>query len=95
MVWTRGHQHGAHGHQVACKDSMRHPQVTHAMSMLTVSGKILRVKHRSRLKKTTKASFRATYFLIKKKKAFLYGEVFNEAMMKIAKTMLKEGNYRL
>lgn len=61
----------------------------------TVSGKILQVKHRSRLKKQPKPRLGATHFLIKKKKAFLYGEVFNEAMRTIAKTMLKDRKYRL
>lgn len=38
----------------------------------------------------TEASFRATDFLIKKKKAFSDGEVFKEAMMIIANTVLKD-----
>uniref|UniRef100_A0A8C2JL02 DUF4371 domain-containing protein n=1 Tax=Cyprinus carpio TaxID=7962 RepID=A0A8C2JL02_CYPCA len=43
--------------------------------------------------KATEASFRATHFLIKKKKAFSDGEVFKEAMMIIAKTVLKDEKY--
>ncbi|CAI5638895.1 unnamed protein product [Oreochromis niloticus] len=43
--------------------------------------------------KATEASFRATHFMIKKKKAFLDGEVFKEAMMIIAKTVLKDEKY--
>lgn len=40
--------------------------------------------------KATEASFRATHFLIKKKKAFSDGEVVKEAMMIIANTVLKD-----
>ncbi|KAJ8280743.1 hypothetical protein GJAV_G00058480 [Gymnothorax javanicus] len=40
--------------------------------------------------KATEASFRATHFLLKKKKAFSDGEVFKEAMMIIANTVLKD-----
>ncbi|KAI7790228.1 hypothetical protein IRJ41_001037 [Triplophysa rosa] len=40
--------------------------------------------------KATEASFRATHFLIKKKKAFSDGEVFKEAMMITANTVLKD-----
>lgn len=40
--------------------------------------------------KPTEASFRATHFLIKKKKAFSDGEVVKEAMMIIANTVLKD-----
>ena len=40
--------------------------------------------------KATEASFRAAHFLIKKKKAFSDGEVFKEAMMIIANTVLKD-----
>lgn len=40
--------------------------------------------------KATEASFRATHFLIKKKKAFSDREVLKEAMMIIANTVLKD-----
>lgn len=40
--------------------------------------------------KATEASFRATHFLMKKKKAFSDGEVLKEAMMIIANTVLKD-----
>ena len=43
--------------------------------------------------KATEASFRATHFLIKKKKAFTDGEVVKEAMMIIANTVLKDEKY--
>ncbi|CAI5682820.1 unnamed protein product [Oreochromis niloticus] len=43
--------------------------------------------------KATEASFRATHFMIKKKKAFLDEEVFKEAVMIIAKTVLKDEKY--
>lgn len=45
------------------------------------------------VKNSQKASFRATHFLIKKKKAFSDGKVFKEAIMIIAKTVLKEEKY--
>ena len=40
--------------------------------------------------KATEASFRATHFLIKKKKAFTDGEVVKEAMLLIANTVFKD-----
>ncbi|KAG7489523.1 general transcription factor II-I repeat domain-containing protein 2-like [Solea senegalensis] len=43
--------------------------------------------------KATEASFRATQFLMKKKKAFTDGEVVKEAMMIIAKTVLEDEKY--
>lgn len=40
--------------------------------------------------KATEASFRAANFLIKRKRPFSDGEIFKEAMMKVANTMFKE-----
>ena len=40
--------------------------------------------------KATEALFRATHFLIKKKKAFSDGEVVKEAIMIIANTVIKD-----
>lgn len=41
-------------------------------------------------RKATEASFRATHFLVKKKKDFSDGVVFKEAMMIVANTVLKD-----
>lgn len=46
-----------------------------------------------RSQKATKASLRATQFLIKKKKPFSDGAVVKEAMMIVAKTVLEDEKY--